>query len=86
MVQGIMSSYRRGRKTYTPKHYIILIDGSTDKKKALSFIGKTAEWKSSSGKVLSGKIVAAHGCKGAVRAIFTVGLPGQAIGTKIEVK
>ena len=83
---GVIVNFRRGRKTYTPKHYIIQIDGVNDKKKASSLIGKAVSWKSPAGKVLNGKIAAAHGCKGVVRAIFETGLPGQAIGTKVEIK
>jgi large subunit ribosomal protein L35Ae len=83
---GIIVNYRRGRKTYTPKHYIIEVEGVKDRKKAASLVGKAVSWKSSSGKVLNGKIAAAHGNKGVVRAIFEVGLPGQAIGTKVEIK
>ena len=85
-MQGIVVSFRRGRKTFTPRHYIIEVDGVRDKKKAASLVGKSVSWKSSAGKVLTGKIVATHGNNGVVRSIFTIGLPGQAIGTKVEIK
>ena len=85
-MQGIVVNFRRGRKRYTPRHYIIQVDGVKDKKKASSLIGKTVSWKSEAGKVLEGKIVATHGNKGVVRAIFAVGLPGQAIGGRVEIK
>jgi large subunit ribosomal protein L35Ae len=49
-------------------------------------IGKSVSWKSESGKILSGKIASTHGNKGVVRAIFEIGLPGQAIGTRVEIK
>lgn len=48
--------------------------------------GKIVEWKSSAGKIISGKISDAHGNKGLVRAIFEKGLPGQAVTTDVEVK
>jgi large subunit ribosomal protein L35Ae len=86
MTQGIIVNFRRGRKTYTPRHYIIMVEGVNDKKKAASLIGKSVSWKTSSGKILTGKIAATHGSKGVVRAIFEIGLPGQAIGTKVEIK
>jgi len=37
-------------------------------------------------KKITGKISSAHGGNGVVRAIFEKGLPGQAIGTDVEVK
>jgi ribosomal protein L35AE/L33A len=83
---GIIVNFRRGRKTYTPRHYIIEVEGVNDKKTAHSLIGKTVSWTSPAGKILTGKITATHGAKGVVRSIFEVGLPGQAIGTKVEVK
>lgn len=85
-MQGIIANFRRGRKTYTPKHYIIHIDGVEDRKKASGLVGKSVSWKSEAGKILNGKIASAHGNKGVVRAIFEIGLPGQAIGTKVEIK
>ena len=85
-MQGVIVNFRRGRKTYTPRHYIILVDGVSDRKKATSLVGKSVSWKSCAGKVLTGKIAASHGNSGAIRAIFEIGLPGQAIGTKVEIK
>jgi large subunit ribosomal protein L35Ae len=52
---------------------------------ATKLIGKGVEWISSSGKVLKGKIVAPHGRKGVVRAIFTKGLPGEALGQPVRI-
>ena len=80
--------FRRGRTTQNPKHILIEIPESDKKEKALKFINKEVSW-TSEGKnktIIKGKIVASHGTKGLVRAIFEKGLPGQAIGTEIEVK
>ncbi len=85
-MEGLIVSFRRGRKTYTPRHFLIQIDGVNDKKKASALVGKSVSWKSSSGKIISGKIASPHGAKGVVRAIFEVGLPGQAITQKVEIK
>lgn len=79
-------SFRRGRNTYTPRHFIVEIEGADSKEKAAKFIGKSIEWKSPAGKVIKGMINATHGNKGLVRAIFEKGLPGQAINTSAEVK
>ena len=86
MVKGIVIQFRRGRKTYTPRHFIIEIPGSDSKETAAKFVGKAITWTSPAKKVISGKIAAPHGNKGNVRAIFEVGLPGQSIGTEVEVK
>lgn len=77
--------FRRGRKTYKPRHFILDV-GTRNREEAEKFIGKGVEWKSSGGKIIKGKISSAHGNKGLVRAIFEKGLPGQAINTELEVK
>ena len=46
-------------------------------------IGRKVVWKQEK-KALIGKIVGTHGKKGVVRARFRKGLPGQAIGTLVE--
>jgi len=88
MVKGIVIQFRRGRKNYTPRHFLIEIPGSDSREKAAKFVGKEVFWKSSGKepKIITGKIASAHGNKGVVRAILEKGLPGQAIGTEIEVK
>jgi large subunit ribosomal protein L35Ae len=86
MTTGKIIQFRRGRKTITEKHFLIEIEGISDKDKASKFVGKEVTWKSPAGKEIKGKIAATHGNKGVVRAIFEKGLPGQAITTKVEVK
>lgn len=79
-------SFRRGKHVYKPRHYILKIDEIKKKEEAIKYIGKYVEWKSSSGKIIKGKINATHGNKGLVRAIFEKGLPGQAVNTEVEIK
>jgi len=86
MKTGRVLQFRRGKKTITERHFLIEIDGVETREAASKFEGKEVEWKSPSGKILKGKISAAHGNKGVVRAIFEKGLPGQAITTKVEIK
>jgi large subunit ribosomal protein L35Ae len=86
MTKGKVIQFRRGRHTVTERHFLIEIDGVKNKKDTEKFIGKEVEWKSPAGKIIKGKIAAAHGKKGVVRAIFEKGLPGQAITTKVEIK
>lgn len=79
-------NFRRGRRTYKPRHFIIQVDGIEDRKKAQTLIGKAVSWKSSSGKIINGKVASAHGNSGALRVIFERGLPGQALAQKVEIK
>lgn len=88
MTKGIIIQFRRGRKTYKPRHFLIEIPKTDSREKATRLVGKTVEWKSTGKepKTITGKISSAHGGNGVVRAIFEKGLPGQAIGTEIEIK
>ena len=86
MIKAKVIQFRRGRHTITEKHMLIEIQGVDDKEKASKFIGKEVEWKSPANKVIKGKISGTHGNKGVVRAIFEKGLPGQAVGTNVEIQ
>ncbi|MFH1237960.1 MAG: 50S ribosomal protein L35ae [archaeon] len=87
MVIAKVIQFRRGRKTYTPRHFLIEIPEVDSREKAEEFVGKTAEWKSSGKEptIIKGKITSTHGGNGVIRAIFEKGLPGQAIGTDVEI-
>jgi large subunit ribosomal protein L35Ae len=86
MKTGKVIQFRRGKKTITERHFLIEIEGVESREAASKFEGKEVEWKSSAGKIIKGKIAAAHGNNGIVRAIFEKGLPGQAVTTKVEIK
>lgn len=86
MTTGKIIQFRRGRRVIHEKHFLIEIDGISSKEQAEKFSGKEVSWKSPAGKIIKGKISAAHGNKGVVRAIFETGLPGQALTTKVEIK
>lgn len=87
MAEGIIINYRRGRKTQTTNQMVIMIPG-VDKAKAASLVGKEVIYvcEGKSKKQIKGKVSSIHGSKGNVRAIFERGMPGQAIGAKVEVK
>ena len=86
MANGTVIQFRRGRHTIQEKHFILDL-GFKSRQEAAKAVGKEVEWKSpgKNKKVIKGKISAAHGNSGLVRAIFEKGLPGQSIGTSIEV-
>lgn len=87
MVNAKVIQFRQGRRSQKDKHFLIEIEGVDSRDKASKYIGKEVEWTSpgKNEKKIKGKIASAHGNKGVVRAIFEVGLPGQAIGTEIKV-
>ena len=83
-MKALVIQFRRGRKTYKPKHFILDV-GTKNREEAEKFVGKKVSWESPAGKIINGKIASPHGNKGLVRAIFEKGLPGQAIATEVEV-
>jgi large subunit ribosomal protein L35Ae len=86
MTSGRVIQFRRGKKTIHERHFLIEIDNVSNKVDAQKFVGKNVVWKSPAGKEINGKIAATHGIKGVVRAIFEIGLPGQAVTTKVDIK
>jgi large subunit ribosomal protein L35Ae len=84
-MQGTIVNFRRGRTTQTDNHMIVVVSGFDKKDKTKSLLGKEVIWKSPAGKAMKGKIASSHGNKGAVRVIFETGMPGQAIGEKVEI-
>jgi len=86
MTTGKIIQFRRGRRTIHKRHFLIEIEGVNNKEKAEKFVGKEVNWKSSAGKIIRGKVSGTHGSNGVIRAIFEIGLPGQAITTGVEIK
>ena len=87
-MNGVIVSFRRGRRTQNTKQMIIKVEGSDSVEKAEKLIGKSVKWSApgKTKKVLQGKITAPHGSKGVVRAIFETGMPGQSLGQKVTVE
>ena len=83
-MKGVISNFRMSRKTHYPNHMIIKVSGVDSKEKAAKLVGKSCTWKSPAGKEIKGTVAKEHGNKGAIRVIFMTGMPGQAIGTGVE--
>ena len=85
-MKATIIQFRRGRKTFKPRHFLIEVEGSKTREDASKFVGKELTWTSTgkNAKQIKGKVSAAHGGNGVIRAIFEKGLPGQAIGTEVE--
>ncbi len=85
-MKGIVLSYRGSHHTQNSKQMILKVEGIDSKEAASKLEGKKAIWKTPSGKELIGIVTKPHGNKGYVRCRFEKGLPGQALGTEIEIK
>ena len=82
---GVISSYRRSKTIIHPRFAILHFAGFETRNDAYKLIGKKVKWKSRAGKVVKGTITRVHGKKGAVCGHFKEGgLPGEALGQKIE--
>jgi len=84
IVQGFIVSCRRGPKTQNPKEYILRFPSIESTSKAAQLIGRRVAWPVGKHKAV-GKIVALHGKNGFVRARFRKGVPGQALGSPVEI-
>ncbi|MFH0971791.1 MAG: 50S ribosomal protein L35ae [Candidatus Micrarchaeota archaeon] len=84
-MKATISNYRKSRHTQKTTHAIIILEGVKNRKAAEALKGREVVYTTEGKKKIKGKISAAHGNKGAVRAIFERGIPGQAIGSKVEV-
>ncbi len=81
-------SFRRSIKNQSENQMIIQVNGVDSKEKAAKLVGKTVSWHAPGKlkKVLKGKVSGVHGGKGAVRAIFETGMPGQSLATKVKLE
>lgn len=86
-MKATVVQFRRGRRNYTPRHFLIEVEGIDSREKAAKLVGKNVLWISpgKEKKELKGLISSAHGNKGLVRAHFEIGLPGQALNTPIQI-
>ena len=82
-IQGIIVNYRVGPKTQRSKECIIQFPQVNSPSEASRLIGRKVVWINGETRIV-GKIVDLHGRKGLVRARFRKGLPGQALGTTVE--
>jgi large subunit ribosomal protein L35Ae len=84
-MEAQISNFRLGRHTKSDNHMVLLVPGVDSREKAESLKEKKVVWKSPSGKEIRGVVAAPHGNSGAIRVIFEKGMPGQAIGSKVEI-
>ncbi|MFC2162887.1 50S ribosomal protein L35ae [Candidatus Altiarchaeota archaeon] len=84
-MEAVVINYRGGKRTQNNKQMVLQPVETSTRDEAGKLIGKKVEWTSPAGKKLEGKVTRAHGGKGAVIAAFDAGLPGQSLGTKVQI-
>jgi len=72
-----------GPKSQTPKECLIEFQGINSASLAGRLVGQKVAWKSGKS-IMLGQVKGAHGGNGIVKVRFRHGLPGQAIGTVVE--
>ena len=84
-MKATIVSYRRGRHTQTTNQLLIEVDGVDSRALASKYIGRRLVWTTPGKKEIYGKVTQPHGNSGILRARFSKGLPGDAIGKKAEI-
>ena len=85
-MEGVIVHFRGSRRVKKGNQMIIQVSGIDSKEKASQLVSKKVVWKTSSGKLINGKVSSAHGNTGALRVIFETGMPGQSIGSKVIIE
>jgi len=84
-MEAVIKNYKTGRHVQTDNQMILVVKGVDNKEKAGELLGKKVVWKSSADKEIKGEVRAVHGNSGAVRVLFERGMPGQSVGSKVEI-
>ncbi len=79
---GRITNYRIGIKTQQSKECLIEFN-NINSAQAGQLVGQKVVWTNSK-KKFTGKIMGLHGRNGMVRVRFRIPVPGQAIGTMVE--
>ena len=82
-VYGRITNYRIGIRTQSSRECLIKFNGVDSAAQAGPLLGQKVVWKGAN-KTHVGKIAGFHGKNGVVRAKFKKGVPGQALGTTVE--
>ena len=82
-VQGRITNYRTGIREQTSNECLIEFENVTSAGLASKLVGQKVAWKNGKTKLI-GKIRGPHGKNGMIKVRFTRGVPGQAIGSIVE--
>jgi len=83
-IYGTIVNYRTGIKTQNTKECLIQFAHINSASLAGQLIQRKVVWKQGDCKLI-GKISGTHGKNGVVKVKFQKGVPGQALGTTVEV-
>jgi large subunit ribosomal protein L35Ae len=83
-VYGTIVNYRIGIRTQMPKWCLVQIVGENSVSKAGQLVGRRIILKFGEN-IFVGRIMSLHGKKGVVTVRFRRGVPGDAIGARVEV-
>ena len=81
---GIIVNYRIGPRTQRSRECILKFANARSSSEAARLIGRKITCSVGERKI-RGKIVALHGRRGLVRARFRKGVPGEALGTRVQI-
>lgn len=84
-MKGTIVNYRGGKHTQKTNQLVVIAEDVKSKEEARKLMKKKVEWTTPTGKKISGVVSKVHGNKGAVLVKFEKGLPGQALGTDVEI-
>ena len=80
---GRILNYRIGIRTQSSRECLIQFDNVASSAQAGQLMGQKVVWKDAKNKFI-GRVVGLHGRNGTVRVKFKKGVPGKALGTKVE--
>ena len=83
-IQGRITNYRTGPNSQASKVCLIEFEGYDSSGLAGKLIGQKVKWKNETASLL-GRVTGLHGRNGMVKVTFKHGVPGQAIGTIVEI-
>ena len=85
-MEATIVHFRGSRRVRSHNQMIVEVNGIDTKEKASELVGKKVIWKTPASKQITGQVTAMHGNSGALRVRFETGMPGQSIGSKVEIK
>lgn len=82
-IYGRITNYRIGIRTQASRECLIEFEGFDSASLVSKLVGQKVTWKNGKNPHV-GRIMGAHGRNGMVKVRFQHGVPGQAIGSKVE--
>ncbi|MGQ9640187.1 MAG: 50S ribosomal protein L35ae [Candidatus Bathyarchaeia archaeon] len=84
-IVGTIINYKTGMHSQQTHHMLIRLPNIDSAESASRYIGRKAVWTSKTGKRIVGRTVSIHGKSGTLLGRFRRGLPGQALGSSVEI-